>query len=382
MRILWDFRLFSYAYQNRGVGAFCWAMAKAIIDANRSGDAGSGEDAGGDARRHCDIYVWGNRDHVPAELAGCAAQWIPYDMGTWKSDLFTIPSLIIRHRIQVFHYWVALGPVFRIGMGLFHPCATCMTVHDLGVEHIHDHDFLDHVRGTHYWRFQKKLLDKASAIVCNSRKTRDEVLALAKGDRRCEVIYMPVTYRLPQAGPAETTRTRIRMFMTLGGAPHKNVRKVIEAFSLFLKSHPGFCLVVLGNDDEATAANAREPSAEPTLDPVFFEGMDRYEYYLENASGLVACSIYEGLGIPPLEALSHGCPLVASDIAVFHETCEGAARFVDPHSASSIAEGMGDVADHGDEWIKKSVQGYERYRRMSESAGKQWVDLYRSLCGF
>jgi glycosyltransferase involved in cell wall biosynthesis len=375
MRIIWDFRLFSYAYRNRGVGAFCRAMAKSIIDANESGEAGAS------TNRHCEIYVWGNRDHVPAELAECAARWIPYDKGSWKSDLLTIPFLIVRHRIQVFHYWVAMGPVFRIGMGLFHPCATCMTVHDLGVEHVHDRDFLDHVRDTHYWRFQKKLLGTAGAIVCNSLKTREEVIALAEEKRqRCEVIYMPAASHLSQAKPVESVRKRMRMFVTLGGAPHKNVRTVIEAFSLFSKSHPGFCLVVLGNDDKAKAAQTREAPAEPAADTVFFEGMDRYEHYLDNAVGLVACSTYEGLGIPPLEAMAHGCPIVASDMAVFHETCEGAARFVNPGDAASIVEGMADVADRQEEWAKKSVQGFERYAQKSEHAGTQWVDLYRSLC--
>jgi glycosyltransferase involved in cell wall biosynthesis len=373
MRILWDFRLFSYAYRSRGIGAFCRAMARTIMDAETDSDETAG--------RNCEIYIWGNRNCVPADLAGYAKRWIPYEKGSWKSDLFRIPLIIIRHRIQVFHYWVAMGPVFRIGMGLFHPCATCMTVHDLGVQHVHDHDFLDHVRGTHYWGFQKKLLSKASAIVCNSRKTRDEVLALSIGNRRrCEVIYMPVFSRFPQAKPIENARARMRMFVILGGAEHKNVRTAIEAFSLFSKSHPGFCLVVLGNDDKDKEMQAREPSAATTPDSVFFEGMDRYEYYLENASGLVACSTYEGLGIGPLEALSHGCPIVLSDMPVFHETCEGAARFVDPHSASSIAGGMGDVADHQEEWKKRVEEGYERYAKMSQGAGRQWLDLYRSLC--
>jgi glycosyltransferase involved in cell wall biosynthesis len=359
MRILWDFRLFSYGYRDRGVGVFVRGMARAIMDAGCKSE----------------IYIWGNRKHVPAELAGYAARWIPYEKGTWKSDLFMIPFLIIRHRIQLFHYWIAMGPIFRIGMGLVHPCATCMTVHDLGVENVHDHDFLEHVRGTRYWRFQKMLLAGANVIICNSIKTKEEVLAFAKAKiHRCDVIYMPAASRLPQGGSVQNKTKRIPMFLTLAGAPHKNVRNVVQAFSIFEKSHPGYCLVVLG-----TVENNEIPV--PASEAVFFEAMDRYAYYLDNAAGLIACSTYEGLGIPALEAMSRGCPIVASDMPVFHETCgDGAARFVDPLDARSIAEGMCDVADHQDEWMKKAEQGCMRYNRMSENAGKQWAELYNSLC--
>jgi glycosyltransferase involved in cell wall biosynthesis len=364
MRILWDFRLFSHGYRDRGVGTFCRAMAHAIKE-EYAGRADADADAD-------EIFIWGNHSDVPADCAAYAAQWIPYKPAAWKSDLFVIPFLIMKHRIRLMHYWVAMGPLFRIGMGLFHPCATCMTVHDLGVEFLHNDEFCGHVRHTGYWRVQKMLLPGADVVVCNSQKTKEEVQAFTQGRlRRCEVVYMPVLPRIADAALLGHSAKRMRMFIALGGAPHKNVTGVVQAFSMFIKTHPGFCLVILGNED-------LQP---PPCDSVFFEGMDRYAYYLDNAAGLVVCSTYEGLGIPPLEAMSRGCPLVASDMPVFHETCgNDAARFVDPHDASSIAMGMSDVADHQEEWVKKSEQGYERYTKMSECTGKQWVELYNSLC--
>jgi glycosyltransferase involved in cell wall biosynthesis len=356
MRVLWDFRLFSYGYRDRGVGVFVRGMAKAIMDEGLKSE----------------IYIWGNREHVPLELAGYAKQWIPYEKGTWKIDLFLIPYLIVRHRIELFHYWVAMGPIFRIGMGLFHPCATCMTVHDCGVEHVRGDDFLSHVRNTGYWKIQKILLAKADVVICNSNKTKEEVLALTHGKvRHCDVIYMPVAG--PSAAAVPDRRQRSRMFFTLGGAQHKNVRGTVEGFLLFLKTHPDFRLAILG-------AVEKGEIPEPRCSSVLFEDIERAAYYLDNAAGLVVCSTYEGLGLPPLMALSRGCPLVASDMPVFHETCgNAAARFVDPHDALSIALGMSDVADHQEEWVKKSKQGFKRYMKMSENAGKQWVELYNSL---
>jgi len=352
---MWDFRLFSYGYRQRGVGTFAAGMARAIAGAVDPGDI--------------EIYIWGNKSHVPADLARHAAKWVGYTKGSWVTDLLVVPFLILRHRIDLFHYWIALGPVFRIGIGLFHPGRTSMTIHDCAVQFLQGNGHLDHVRGTTYWRVQKKLLERAGAIVCNSRKTEEEVRTILKDKPvRTSVIYLPVA----KAGPHNLARTKT--FVTLAGAPHKNVRGVVQGFMEFAKSHPGFCCAVLGVID-----TSEQPL--PESECIRREGMDRYEYYLDNAAGIAVCSTYEGLGIPVLDALSRGCPVIASDMPVFHETCgDGFARFVDPRNPAAIAEGLSDVADHQEEWMKKSEQGYERYRKMSEPAGRDWVALYDSLC--
>jgi glycosyltransferase involved in cell wall biosynthesis len=55
-------------------------------------------------------------------------------------------------------------------------------------------------------------------------------------------------------------------------------------------------------------------------------------------------SLYEGFGLPPLEAMSAGCPVLTSDIAPLHEVCGEAALYVDPYSPSSIRAGLEKLA--------------------------------------
>lgn len=87
------------------------------------------------------------------------------------------------------------------------------------------------------------------------------------------------------------------------------------------------------------------------------------EYY-RNADLFVYPSLYEGFGIPPIEALSQNCPVLVSDIDVFHEVCDNAAFYCNPYSVDSICESMKYILSHPSEVsdkIKKAGDILERY---------------------
>jgi len=358
MRILWDMRLFSYGYGQRGCGTWTKAMALAIKEASK-------------AARH-EVIIWGNKDHVPEEIACCASTWIAYKKGNWKTDLLFIPFLIVRHRIRVFHYWVAMGPLFKMGMGLFHPkCKACLCIHDIGVEYCRDYPFGEHIRKTYYWKTQKHLLSRQSLVCSNSIQTKNEILKLTKGTLQSFVLYMPVVENSVLNENLQS-EPRKKMFITLGGALHKNIATVIRAFGLFQMQNPNFSLIICG-----TVGKEELPPA--TYEKVFFEDYSKYEYYLENATAMIIASNYEGLGIPLLEAMNYSCPLIASDIEVFHESCGDGARYVDPKNAQSINEAMQDVEANQQQWARKSACAASRYRKMSEHAGKQWLKMYETM---
>jgi len=71
--------------------------------------------------------------------------------------------------------------------------------------------------------------------------------------------------------------------------------------------------------------------------------------------------------------------MILSDLPVLHETCGDAGLYVDPRNITSIMQGMEEVAFNQDIWIQKSCNGGERYRGMSDNAGKEWLTLYNGL---
>jgi len=69
-------------------------------------------------------------------------------------------------------------------------------------------------------------------------------------------------------------------------------------------------------------SHSEEIKIRATPEPgVTIESMKGYEEGLATSSGLIFCSYHEGLGLPPLEAMSNGCPMILSDLPVLHETC-------------------------------------------------------------
>ena len=98
------------------------------------------------------------------------------------------------------------------------------------------------------------------------------------------------------------------------------------------------------------------------------------------ASCFVYPSFYEGFGLPPLEAMACGCPVIVSNVSSLPEVCGDAAHYVDPSSAESIAEGMHKILD--DESLRQSMiqRGLERARLFSwEKSAAEHLKLFDEI---
>lgn len=352
MNILWDFRLFSLGYRGRGVGAYTLAVARAFSDMEMASE----------------IFILGDKNSVPELMRLKKVRWIQYHCRDWKQDLIRIPLIIRRYKIDIFHYWIALGPLWQIGLGMFHPCTTVATIYDLGTENW-DVPFLKSVKRSWYWQIQKKLIRSIDKIICISEATSIDVKKKFPSlSQKIEVIYKPVLSHRKERNEG----ARQKYFMTLGGSIHKNTAKVVAAFDLFRKKMPDYHLKILGWVDKTEEGLRQVP---PNV--TFEDSMDKYVEHLENSSGLIFCSLYEGLGIPPIEGMNCGCPLLLSDIEPLHETCHDAAVFVHPLDVQEIADGMLKLALNNRLWSLRSFQGAAAYDSKARNAGARLFELYK-----
>jgi glycosyltransferase involved in cell wall biosynthesis len=352
MNIFWDMRLYSYGYGTRGIGTYCTHTAAALLSRMKTAS----------------FYLWGDPDSLPEQLLADNVTILPYTGGSWKKSIVDIPYLVLKHRIDLVHYWVALGPLSSIGISPVPFASAIGTIHDLAVELWHT-PFGNSVRQTSYWKLQKLFIRSVDGLLCNSRATLNDVNSVFSLSRPSSVTYPPVPPS--EHRPAEPSSPRQPFFITLGGSPHKNCRHTVEAFTQFRKTFPDFKLKILGqldSEEEGLTALPDGVEHEPTL--------KNYRRYLAACSGLLSLSYHEGLGLPPLEAMSFSCPLLLSDIPSHHEICRNAALFADPNSTGDIAQKMTTLTRNNDLWVNYSRNGALQYHQIAAAGVDRCILLY------
>lgn len=176
-------------------------------------------------------------------------------------------------------------------------------------------------------------------------------------------------------------------FISVGNAkPHKNCMGLVHAFSALAAEIP-HTLVFVGpmnyefrQEVELAAGNWVAEGR------IRFEGrvsFDRLQTLVANAIALVFPSLYEGFGLPPLEAMACGCPVVAARATSIPEVCGDAALYFDPFDIGDIFGAMKRMAQEDKLRANLVAQGRERARMFSwdASATKMADIMQRELAG-
>ena len=224
-----------------------------------------------------------------------------------------------------------------------------VTVHDLSLRTHPEWHPSDRV--AHFARHFADGLARADAVTADSEFTRGELIDLYRLDpARVTVVYPgcdPSRYR-PAEMPAKMVPGTIfpgRFVLAVGNPhdPRKNIPRLVDAWaSLPASLREEFKLVVTGPPVSSSRTSSLKSQASSPLFTGYLSPNDLALAYA-SASALVYPSLYEGFGLPPLEAMASGCPVVASDIPPVREVCRDAAEFVDPLSVEGIAAGLARV---------------------------------------
>ncbi len=141
-----------------------------------------------------------------------------------------------------------------------------------------------------------------------------------------------------------------RFLLFVGGiTPLKNFGRIIRAFKIVKDRGYGGKLVVVGFKKwkySKDVATIDELSLDEEVKFVGYVQDKDIPYFYNLADTLVFPSIYEGYGVPPLEALVSGCPVVASKTGWLRDVENAPVRLVDPYSVEDIAEGIWDVLEN------------------------------------
>jgi glycosyltransferase involved in cell wall biosynthesis len=241
----------------------------------------------------------------------------------------------------------------------------------------------------------QKGLRRARRVIAVSHSTRqDAVKWLGLAEDRMRVVYGAVDGELTEpVTSAERQRVLERYsitdpFVLYAGRiqVHKNLARLIDAFAVVksqLEKHPtlsGLKLIIIGDDISALPEVRHAVMRTRVQDSVRFLGF----VPAETLRGFYVCSkaflfpsLYEGFGMPPLEAMAHQTPVVTSNIPSLREAVGDAAELVNPENVFDIARGLQRVLVDDDYRAALKTRGLARVKTFSwDESARQVLDVY------
>jgi glycosyltransferase involved in cell wall biosynthesis len=280
----------------------------------------------------------------------------------------------------------------------FLPCPYVMTVHDM----------LDHMsrvqQRTGFWgalhmQMTRHVLQGAARIFAVSNFTRNEISKVFEiPSDRLEVVYNAIDERFlrghANAADRELIAQRYQVtypFLLYAGriSPHKNVVRMIEAFSALKTElerdnlYPDLKLIIIGDDLSGNPDLRRTVVRSGVQNDVRFLGFIPIEVlriFYDSAKIFVFPSLYEGFGLPPLEAMAHGTPVVTSNVSSLPEVVGNAAVLVNPENVFEIMRALHRVLVDKALRDRMKERGYLQATRFSwEISVRRVREVYREV---
>jgi len=254
---------------------------------------------------------------------------------------------------------------------------------------------------------RRGLLHARRIIAVSEATCRDLRERLGIPQDRIRLVYNapnPDFFRPPRpadargAGPQREELERARIleryqihypFLLYAGniRPQKNIPRLVEAFALAreqLSSHPVFRdlhLIIIG-DEISRYPSVRRAVIQTRMERVVrflgFVPFDTLRIFFESAAVFVFPSLYEGFGLPPLEAMACGTPVVTSNVSSLPEVAGDAAVLVNPENVFEIARGIKEVLLDEDLRRRLIAKGKAQAARFSwERTARQVLEVYR-----
>jgi glycosyltransferase involved in cell wall biosynthesis len=303
----------------------------------------------------------------------------------WREHV-SLPLTCRREKVDLLH-----GP--KSAVPFWSPCPTVVTLHDLIPI---THPETETRAAQLYWRLQIPIAARrASFIITDSDHARREIVEMfGIDDRRIAVTplgYPPAMDDPPDPLRAATVRQRYGLpdsYILYVGTiqPRKNLDMLIEAYARLRDGGvTAKQLVIAGRKGWLYETLFARISALGLKQDVTFTGFvpdEDLPHLYDGACLFVYLSLFEGFGLPPLEAMARGIPVVTSNTTSLPEVVGDAGITVSPRSLDDVIEGMRRVLTDAALADKLSQAGKGRARQFSwERTARETLELYRFAAG-
>ena len=329
-----------------------------------------------------------NRDAVPEDVQKSAA--LELIEVPWRArhpaDQLALPTAISRMGLKLLHHPDSFAPLMAGGR-------VVITVHDMiGIT---CRDLLPasiKSRWVRTWKVWLKLqCHRAGAVVTVSNYSANDIARILRIPRgKIHVISNAV------APISDQGKNRASDFLAKQGIsgsvllyvgradPYKNLVGLLRAFHLLRSKYHGAVHLIIAGERDPRYPEAehemRRLGLEKSVHFMGYLGEDELLYCYKTASAFIFLSLYEGFGLPPLEAMSLGVPVVSSNRTAMPEVLGKAALYVDPESPGEIAEGILKILDDQKLASKLRAAGRKRAKKFSLlEVGVRHLELYEAL---
>ena len=266
---------------------------------------------------------------------------------------------------------------------LFYSGQMLVVVHDL--MHLAMPQF---VHGYHRHLYAKLMFSavrhKATSILTVSDFSKTEFLRLCgESPQTITPIHLGVDDGWYSIRPGPPPHPRPYVLCVGNIKPHKNLSALVKAFASIVDFVPHDLVMVGKREGFITGDRDVDSIAQILGDRVYFTGQvsdDQLQQYFHYAETLAFPSLYEGFGLPPLEAMAAGCPVIVSTAASLPEVCGDAALYFDPTNVGDIAEKL--LAILSDEGLRTLLikKGLEHAKDFTwDSCIRQTCNVIRGL---
>lgn len=316
------------------------------------------------------------QDRNVISFSGERVRWLPTTAGKYSlMEHVSLPYLARGAGIDVFH-----SPHYTLPLTLRSP--SVVTIHDC--IHVKFPEYLPTSFHHAYARFMARSAARRARIVITvSHTSREDIVSLLGVDEnRVKVIHNGVDEEF--FASEEEPAPRQHILVVSSPKPHKNLIGAVAAYSLVADRIPQDLLIV----------GERPEDVSPVVGLVRQRGLEERVRFCGRLEGealsnayreallLLSLSYYEGFGLPVLEAMASGVPVVLSRVASHPEVAGDAGLFVDPDDHRGAAEAMMKLI--GDEEAREGLirKGRERARLFPwRKAAEATLECYREACG-
>ena len=298
------------------------------------------------------IYTIAEQFELPKKIPKCDLFWSPH----YNIPLFPIRAkkrLVKIHDVTPLVYFSELSWMQKIYAKLFFNAALLLSDVVTAVSEFSSSEI------EKYCFIKKKKIAIASSIA--PRFLQKITAAEQKAVRK--------KYNLPES------------FMLWVGnvKPHKNLKRLLAAFESF----PQEKLVLLGQKEKMRTIDHDVIALAESAKNVQFTGYvedDEVPVIYSLAKLCLFPSLYEGFGLPPLEALACGCPSVVSNVASMPEVCGDAVEYIDPYSVDSIKEGIAKLLGSKERCLTLLKNGEKLLKKFTpEKSAENYLTLIENL---